>query len=129
MSTFKASSGAEVVINIAPWKDAKNLKKTIEREIASLGIDFTSEPVAIIAMKLDGSDAIDAALWPCLIRCLRNGEKITETTFDDIDARQDYYDIVQACVKENLGPLADSLFSKFSAFTGISMKQAEPAQK
>lgn len=118
MSELTVPSGAKIVINIAPWADAKALKKAIEREAAASGVainlnaDISTLVRAFLAV--DGSDAVDTALWPCLGRCTRNGDKITEKTFDDPDARKDYYEIVFACVEANLGPLAESLRSRFS---------------
>lgn len=116
MSEFIAPSGVKVVINPAPWKDAKALKKAIQREIAqsgvslNLGTDITA--LLPVILLVDSSSAVEGALSACLARCTRDGEKIIEATFDDVNARMDYYDIVIACAKENLGPLAESLASK-----------------
>ena len=116
-ATFKAPSGAEIAINMAPWRDAKHLKNALEKETAALGSlpEGVQDMASIISMlKIDSSPDFDAALWPCLARCTRNNEKITEETFNDIEARRDYYEIVLACIKENLAPLVESLFSKFA---------------
>ncbi len=118
-------SGATATINIAPWKDAKILKRAIEREMSITGsVDLRT------ALMVDSSEVVDAAIAPCLSRCLYNGEKIIESTFDKAEARQDYYDIIIACVKENLAPLAASLLLKLQEF-GIVKKQAntEKGQK
>ena len=119
MTDLAVPSGAVVVINAAGWKEAKQLKKAIEREMAITG--SISLPTVLL---VDSSDAVDAALAPCLARCLYNGEKIIEKTFDSTSARADYYDSVIACVKENLAPLAESLLSKLSEY-GILKKQAD----
>ncbi len=125
MTDFIAPSGARIVINFAPWKNAKMLKNAIERELArGKGYDLAT------ALMVDSSEEVDAALWPCLIRCTRNDEKIVETTFDSAEARKDYYDIIEACVKENLRPLAESLISKLTALgILIPLKQANADQK
>lgn len=125
-----AKSGAKIVINPAPWKDAKNLKKAIEAEAArsSLPENFgTNDLSAVfnIVLKVDSSDAVDAALWPCLIRCTRNDIKIEEKTFDDTEARKDYYEIITACVKENFGPFVGDLFFLLAA---LGMKPEMPAK-
>jgi hypothetical protein len=129
MPTITVPSGAKVVINLAPWKDAKNLKKALEREAAAAGnvpMNFMETSALLTLLKIDGSDAVDAALWPCLVRCTRNDVKIVEETFDEAEARKDYYDIIQACVKENLGPLVESLFSKFA---GLALKEQAKADE
>lgn len=128
---FKSSSGATIVINAAPWQDAKQLKKAVEKELSTIQglsdikLSFESVDALATVLKLDSSDDIDAALWPCLARCTRNKEKITEKTFDDVEARKDYYEIVTACMKENLAPLFEGLFSRLSEF-GIIQKQEQP---
>ena len=119
MGIVSVPSGAEVTINLASWEAAKALKKAIEREIAGNG----GLNLATVLM-VDSSDAVDAALMTCLARCLYNKEKITSVTFDKAEARGDYYDIAIACVKENLGPLAESLLSKLNEY-GLMTKQAE----
>jgi hypothetical protein len=132
MLKFIAPSGAEVQINVAPWKDAKNLKKTIEREVGSVeGLSLDSDPGIFMAamLKVDSSDMVDAALWPCLVRCTYNNEKITESTFDKPEARRDYYDIVSACVKENLRPLVESLFSQLETMGLVKKKKAPDTQE
>lgn len=115
MEFVSAFSKKPVVINLAPWKDAKILKMAVERAASGMAIDL--EDVATLTpliLKLDGSPEVDAALGPCLIRCLYDGEKITDTTFDKKEARADYYEVVIACIKENFGPLVESLSSKFA---------------
>lgn len=132
MQTFVTKTGAPVIINPAAWPEAKRLKKAIQQELAGStdvlrGFDASTDISVLggLIMRVDGSDAVDAALWPCLARCTRNGDKITEQTFEDPAARKDYYEIVVACAKENLGPLVESLLSVLPANILTPMKQAE----
>lgn len=113
---FTAQSGAEITINMAGWKEAKTLKKVLQAEISKLdltGIDKATDINALLplVMQIDSSDALDAALWPCLVRCLRGTEKITEQTFENVDARADYYEIMLKCISVNMRPFVVSLFS------------------
>lgn len=130
MSVIIVPTGARVVISPAPWKDAKALKKAIQKELAASGsklsLDSDVGHLVSAIMLVDSSDAVDTALQACLVRCLYNDEKITEETFNDVSARKDYYDIVVACVKENLGPLAESLFLKSPKAKVLSMVRNEP---
>lgn len=118
-------SGAAVAINPAPFKDAKALKMAIEREIA-MSPGFGIPTVLLV----DSSPSVDAALWPCLVRCTYADEKITESTFNKAEARADYYAIVKACLEVNLRPLLDGLLSQLTEY-GLLSKRAEPksAQK
>jgi hypothetical protein len=121
MTEFTATSGVEIVINPAPWKDAKELKKAIERvvDLDTLGAMNGLASFIKAAVIVDSSDEVERALFQCLARCTRDGQKITEAMFDDVEARKDYYDIAEACIKENLSPLFVSLFSKLSALVGL----------
>lgn len=125
MSEFIAPSGAKVVINVASFEEAMRLKKAIERAVGSAPT-FAS-PLQMMLL-VDSNDDVEKALWGCLARCLREGEKIIPATFDPPDARADYYEIGAACVKENLGPLLESLRSKLSEH-GITIPQAEKTEK
>lgn len=114
MIEFTATSGAKVKINVADFEDAQNLKfaiqkalKTEDFELKDIGDIMSADvwPIAKIAMAVDCSKEVNEALWPCLARCSRNGDKITKNTFEPVEARQDYYEIVVSCIKENVGPL------------------------
>lgn len=120
MQKLIGKSGKEIVINPAPWKDAKELKRAIEAAAATVKIPTKISADDIsgllnIALLVDSSKEVESALWPCLIRCTRNNMKITEETFDDTEARKDYYEIIAACVKENFGPFAADLFFMLAA--------------
>lgn len=138
MQTFTTKSGASVTVAPAPYVDAKRMKKAIQRELGAgshmlQGIkfdtakpfDMDAAPLLGLLMQVDGSEGFDAALWPCLARCTRNGDKVIESTFDDPEARKDYYEIVIACVKENIGPLAAGLLSVLPADMLTQKKQTE----
>lgn len=114
MIEFTATSGAKVKINVADFEDAQNLKFAIQKalkseniELKNLGDILSSDvwPLAKIALAVDCSKEVNDAIWPCLVRCSYNSEKITKQTFEPVNARQDYYEIVASCVKENVGPL------------------------
>lgn len=119
MTEFIAPSGAKVVINVAPWVDAKILQKALLRELAIAGEISLSAALMVAA-----SDPVEKAMMVCLSRCLYNNQKIIDATFDKPEARADYYEIVLACGKENLGPLAESLRSKFAEH-GLLKTQAD----
>lgn len=125
---FTATSGAQIVITHADFRSVMALKNAMVREIAKSGIDTASDisnmelskvvsliPQAVMAV--DSSDEFQAALFGCLKQCTRDGVKITEATFDDVSAREDYYEVVIECVKHNLSPFFKSLVQKFKAIT------------
>lgn len=120
---YKSESGAKVVINPADWRDAVALKSAIAKELSksdlSIDIETISKSQDItefvkLFLVLDSSDVVYAAVFKCLIRCTYKGEKIEEATFEDLEAREDYYEIVFNCIKENISPFFKGLRSRFS---------------
>lgn len=131
MTEFTAKSGAKVVINLAPWGDAKRLKAAILKEVATSGLKLDMEADAsalvIALLSVDSSEAVDNALWPCLVRCTRDASKIVPNTFDGEDARQDYYEIVSQCVMVNLRPLVEGLLNVLPpSLLAMFQKQISP---
>ena len=122
---FKAPSGAKVVINPADFEAAMELKSCIMRELSKADVKMELSALAkqqdgeqkdrdiadIVKLfaTMDASRDVQNAVFDCLIRCTYSGEKITRNTFEDVNARQDYYDIIFHCIKENLTPFAKSL--------------------
>ena len=135
MSEIVVSSGATVKINPAPWGDTMALKAAIGKELAGSDLkafkmdmsvklteqDFNLADLAQVALSIDSSPAVYKALFACLGRCTYNGQRITEQTFEDENARQDYYEIVIECLRVNLSPFFKGLLSKLSPF----LKRAE----
>lgn len=145
---FITPSGKKAVINPAPFQDSMALKQSIAAVIATSpikididfasakngdisNIDFDVAEIAKLIALIDASPLIQEKLFTCLIRCTHNGEKITMATFEPEDARQDYYDIVLACLKVNIAPFFKGLLSKFAplmeAFT--ARVQANKSEK
>lgn len=124
----------EVVINLASFQNASNLRKAVMKSIIEAdfakgldkgsleSLDFSS--LLDIGVKLilnaDTSENFEKAIFECLKNCLYDGQhKITQQMFDDIpEAREDYYEIVSKCVEENLRPFFKSLVSEFQTRMG-----------
>lgn len=122
MSEFIASSGAKIKINPAPFVDAMGLKNALARQLASadLKIDFDVEKdldlssLTSAILAVDASADVYKAIFTCLGRCSYNGERINELTFEPVESREDYYEIIIACARENLSPFFKNLTSKLS---------------
>lgn len=135
MTDFKSSSGATIKINIAPWADAKLLKKAVQKEVDFNTSDLSQKWFIEQIFKIDGSDAFESALWACLRHCTYTPSgsppeeviRISPDLMNKPDMRKDYVEIVIACVKENLAPLVESLLSKFAELE--KAKQAGNDQK
>lgn len=125
---FTSASGAQVVINMAPFDDAFALKNAIMRQLsaAKLPIDFenikASDELDVgsfikMVAGLDADPDVNEALKKCLIKCTWNGRKIDKAVFEEEGAREDYYEIAIACLKVNVGPFFKGALSKLSTFS------------
>lgn len=124
-------------INIAPFKEAMALKNAIMREIKLGTIDLTAfknkkiedilksdiSPFLDAIIAVDSSEAVNSAIMGCLVRCTYQGEKIIAATFDNAEAREDYYSIVFECLKVNLMPFFKGLSLKFKEATNQAVKK------
>jgi hypothetical protein len=140
MKQIETKTGAEIQIAPAPFKDAMELKNVLFKELASSGISFDKinlediektglEQIIKPIIQIDTSKDFYNAFFKCAGRCLYNGNKITEETFEDVTAREDYYLIMLEVLKENLSPFFKGLVSKLSLFTAKTAKTKEKNQK
>jgi len=126
-------TGNSIVINCAPMRSVQRLKQVILNEVKKnpIGIklvggdksilekelDFTGvvDFIKDILIGIDTSDDFNEAIFECLQYCTyKKVYKIDEALFDNEavpEARQDYYEILYACVEENLRPFIQSLIS------------------
>lgn len=94
--TFKSTNGqCDVMIAEAGFADAIRLKNAITSGLQNGTYDRAFP---------DNDPQVYAALWPCLIKCTYKGVKITQATFEDVEAREDYFEIINSCIDENLRP-------------------------
>lgn len=134
---FTSKNGAKVVINHADFEDAMDLQSSILKEASKAefsleGVDMSSDidfsGLIKAGMSVAGSKEVREIIFKCLVRCTYNGDKITKQVFENPEARKDYYEVVIACLKENLLPFFGGLISQLSPFVG-AVRQAEELQK
>lgn len=131
MPKITVPSGADVEINAASWHEANTLRTAIQTAVSSelKDADRMSQ-LLVIGMKVEANPVVNAALWPCLARCTYNSQRINDAIFEDVKARQDYMEIVTACIKENLAPFMKTPVSQFLTFLGQLNQNGEaPASK
>ena len=122
MKKVKLPSGAELAITVAPFADSKDLYQSCLEELKNLKIDGKQELdynfVKDIFCAGFASKKIEEKIFKCLSRCLYNGLKITEETFEDEVARGDYFDILFEVTQANILPFTKNLYVKFSQILG-----------
>lgn len=118
MSTYK--------INIAPFGDALALHMAVIKVAEQSGLDFQNLRADVVlsdlislGVKLASSREVMAAVWPCLIRCTYDGQKITPDLFEDKEARKLYYPIISECIKVNNADFLDGVPSVFSTWLDL----------
>lgn len=106
-------SGAELTVNVAPFKDSKFLFQVMAKEWRGINpaVMVSGEGMSQMFLSAFSSLDVEKALWPCMGRSLYNGEKITPETFEKEEARQDFIPACLEVVAENITPFTKGLFS------------------
>jgi len=128
MGKLKFENGDSAEIMFLDFELVMRLKRAIGRELQASGKDkinfenfdfqakFTSEMLQqfiSIIICIDSSEEVFALLMECLSRCLYNGEKITERTFETEKARENYYALIKEVLQVNLSPFLKGALSRF----------------
>ena len=139
MRDFTAeNTGNRIVINCAKMHEVTALKKALLKEFKnnSLGIKIKGDNEDLLNREVDFTPTIDFiknvviglemscdlenALFDCLKYCTyKTAYKIDRELFDEkcIESREDYYEIIIACIEENLKPFMKSLVSAWKTLT------------
>lgn len=124
-----------VLINCASMADVIELKREILKQLKNQNIstelmsgkgDLLDKDINITEVinflkncliSMDISQELEEAIFKCLGYCIYDTvHPINKDLFDTIcpDAREDYYEIIIACIEENLKPFMKSLISAWS---------------
>lgn len=125
---IKTQNGVDLVIEPADFISAMKLKNAVLKAVKESGVDVSKidlekinaaslQPIIEVVLSADTSEDVEKAIFKCLERCTYNGERIIRETFEPVEAREDYYEIVIACLKENLAPFFKNLISKLKSLT------------
>ena len=117
MKEVKLPSGAILKIGLAPFRDGRELYQAVLNEAKGIDIDANQEIDSNffknIACYLFASKDIEDKLSKCFEKCLYDGQRITEETFEPEDARQDYFEVMILVAKENILPFGKALLSDY----------------
>lgn len=121
-------SGAVLEASLAPFQDGLRLKRAVASELLEIevefgefkkGVDFMQQKLTPelanmlknIMARLMASEKIEAAMWPCMARSTRDGQKINVGLFEDEEIRKDYTEIMKEVLWFNLSPFVSGLAS------------------
>lgn len=118
MRKVSLPSGAELIVNEAPFADAKALFQAVASEMKGLQFDAKKELdtgfMKDLLCTAIASEKIEECLKKCLIRSTYNKEKITDAIFENnTDARKDYLTVCYEVAKENVYPFLEGPFAGF----------------
>jgi len=119
-------NGDEAVINIASFSNCIKLKSAIARALLAQGVKLANidlnnaETIIDSILAVDCSEDVLKAVFACIGKSTYNKERITEATFEDEKARENYYEIIIECLKLNLSPFLKPLISKLN---GLAVKK------
>jgi hypothetical protein len=133
MKEVQLPSGAVLKIGTIPFEDANNLKKAVMREIKGVPIKNSKETMDLYKDYLCsafGSEEVEKALWECMKRCIYNSGlgdlKIDLSTFQNVQAREDFTTVQVEVGIESLAPFGKSLWQlllRMVAFTEGAIPQ------
>lgn len=118
MKEVTLPSGAILKISVSPFAVARDLFQAVTEEMKNLHISASTEIDVNLFKDMFcagvSSKRVEKALVECLKKATYNGLKITEETFEPVEAREDYIVVMFEVAKENLAPFMKSLFASFS---------------
>lgn len=115
-------SGAILKFNLASFTEGRALYQACLEELKSLSLDpekeIDSNLFKDIFCAALSSKKIESCVWACFKRAtLSRGSsgdlKIDESSFESLEARQDYIPACFEVAKENIVPFAKSLYAEF----------------
>lgn len=116
----KLPSGAILHIQVASFDVSKSLYQLVLEELKSVGLSGDMEMAEVYKNLFCvgfASKKIEAALWDCFKVCtLDSGKgelKIDKDSFEDPEARGDYWTVCIEVAKANILPFAKSLYADY----------------
>ena len=135
------SSGAKLIITMAPFEDADDLQKAVIHAFLAVGgkeKDLTNSDMLTIILTCAASKEVTKALFKCGERAVycpdgtsESSMPVSKSMFDlpkvGEKAREDYYPILSEIGKVNLKPFWTALCSVLKTMYGLNI--VSPEQK
>lgn len=126
----KLSSGTELILKPAPFKDAHALFKTIAKELEGVTVNLSGESAKIdliknVVLRLLSSENVEDRIWPCMQRSLYRGSKITPEVFESMENRKDFLEVAQEVLMFTIEPFIGDLGSKLNLLVASGSKSTD----
>ena len=129
MKEHKCKSGETLKIGVVPFRDAKGLFDAVSKEVKASKWDPSQQVdvnfIKDTALALISSEAVEKSLWVCMSRSMYKGLKITEETFEDVKAREDFLEVCYEVAKETLAPFMKNLFAELQPLLELVTQKSQ----
>lgn len=123
-------SGAKLEITLAPFKDGRALYQAVAEELKGLKLDPNADVDVNLFKDLFcvgiASKKIETALDVCMRRATYNGLKITDDTWESVEARGDYLTACMEIAAENIQPFMKPLFAQYADIIAKLQRAIKP---
>lgn len=118
MKEVKLPSGNILKIHVADFHVSRELYKAVLKEGKALKLN-PKDNVDVNFFKdlfcsMLSSDEIEKRLWDCMKKSLINNLPITEQTFEPVEMRGDYLQVMIEVARENVMPFMKDLYAQYA---------------
>lgn len=111
-------SNRKLGITVGTFEESKALFTAVTEEFRGIKMDPSAEVDVNLFKDLFctglSSKKVDTALAALLRRCTYEGLKIDANTFEPVEAREDYLEVIFNVAQENISPFTKSLYARFA---------------
>jgi hypothetical protein len=124
------NSGKVLKVDLCEFEIGKDLFQAVMEEIKALKMDENASIDVNFYKDLFcayiSSKRIESCVWRCFDKVIYDNMKVNKDLFNtNLQAREDYLDIVWEVAKENLAPFTKNLYAQFSRIQGEMNKLSQ----
>lgn len=114
-------SGATLRGSLAEFKKGRALYQAVAKAAKEIEVkasdDLNVNLIKSFFLEFLSNKEVEACIWDCMGKMLYNDSKITEETFEPIEARQDYIEVMKEVAMFNAAPFTKNLFAELGNLT------------
>ncbi len=118
MREVELPSGAVLKVQPSTFANSKALYQAMLTVLHDVKVELAPNAADLIKdvfCRGFSSKPIESALWKCFPSCLYGLSKISEETFEPVEARGDYTKVCMEVARENVDPFFKSLYAEWLA--------------
>lgn len=130
MDKFILKSGKVVELAVAPIDVSLALYRAIISECKKADLDFNGQENFLellsnnipAILNIIGSEEVFECIEACCEKVVYDKKRFSKDLFEDIEARQDYFGLMQLVAIENIRPFFLNLHTVFNAMLSLVLK-------